>query len=262
MAFDKGAAGASTMAHRRTWVLASTALAIAVGVNCSGLLGPDSYGDMNPVVGVYLLESVDGRPLPVPLPPQAGCDRSISQGELRLSGPAGESIPFYSWGYGVAVSCNPVPSGVQRGKEDLGNWTFPNPELNLRSERGNGEYDALYLGPLAEETRVRISFEAREYVFRRVLGPNTPTGILFLKFVDQTDAPVAGVRMFIDFPNGLKGGGTTPATGEFGTRGMAGIWRISLELPAGYSLPQSQPNPFEHPVPQGTTDLTIRLIKS
>lgn len=241
---------------RRVAVAGTLAFA-ATPYGC-GITSP-SYGDLSPVVGIYLLESVNGQPLPATLPPQQGCNRSINRGIFDIIGATGEARPLYSWSIPIEISCQPVPSGVSDFIEDFGTWTFPRPEIVFSSQKGHGKYPGSHLGPLAEETRVRLSMDGHTYVFRRVQSLNTPTGILYLKFLDQTDTPVAGVKINSAFPNGLQGGGTTPATGEFGDRGAAGTWKITLVLPSGYSFDPPHDNPFDFVVPQSTTYLTIRL---
>lgn len=231
------------------------ALALTTGALGCGISSP-SYGDLSPVVGIYLLESVDGQPLPASLPAQQGCTRTIDKGEFDLDGPSGEARPLYSWGIAISASCQPPGS---EDIQDFGAWRFPGPDIVFSSQKGHGTYVGSHLGPAAEETRVRWAVEGHTYVFRRVQSPNTPTGILYLKFLDQTDIPVAGVKMNFLFPNGLEGGGTTPVTGEFGDRGAAGTWKITLVLPSGYSFEPPRDNPFDLLVPQGTTQLTIRL---
>lgn len=246
-----------------TWRKSSTARRISLAgalalstiwLGC-GITSP-SYGDLSPVVGVYLLESVDEQPLPVSLPAQQGCSRTIDRGIFDLDGPSGEARPLYSWAIAINASCQ--PPGCE-DIQDFGTWRFPGPDIVFSSQKGHGAYSGSHLGPAAEETRVRLAVDGHTYVFRRVQSPNTPTGILYLKFLDQTDTPVAGVKMNFLFPNGLEGGGTTPATGEFGDRGAAGTWKITLVLPSGYSFDPARDNPFDFIVPQGTTQLTIRL---
>jgi hypothetical protein len=78
-----------------------------------------------------------------------------------------------------------------------------------------------------------------------------PQGVVFVDVADQFGEPVAGVVLIFTFANGLEGGGTTPASGEFGSRGVVGACSIQLTPPAGYSVPASQPNPISVTVVDG-----------
>jgi hypothetical protein len=71
-----------------------------------------------------------------------------------------------------------------------------------------------------------------------------PQGVVFVNVADQFGQPVAGVALIFTFANGLQGGGTTPASGEFGSRGIVGECRIAITPPAGYTIPASQPTPI------------------
>ena len=89
-----------------------------------------------------------------------------------------------------------------------------------------------------------------------------PQGVVYVKFVDQVGQPVTGVVLTFTFANGLKGGGTTGVTGEFGTGGVVGECSISFVPPEGYDVPVTQSNPFSVSVVEdGVVRIQVALTK-
>jgi hypothetical protein len=90
-----------------------------------------------------------------------------------------------------------------------------------------------------------------------------PQGVVYADVVDQFGQPVPGVGLTFTFANGLQGGGTTPGSGEFGTRGIAGECTINITPPAGYTVPASQQNPLlVTVVANEAPHVTVTLTKS
>lgn len=205
--------------------------------------------DEKQISGFYILERVDGALLPAPLSPQQGCNRTVRKvGTFSLSAAGPDVQPMYDWSFVIDVDCQPVPEGVFQGAEDVGTWRVYSTQLSFRSMMDKGVYGAVVEESPGNPPAVTLAYLGTSYRFRRV---DDPTGVVFVKVVDQFGQPVEGVQLIFAFPYGLEGGGTTPASGEFGTGGHVGECTISITPPTGYEVPASQPNPFSVMVVEG-----------
>ena len=193
------------------------------------------------ISGFYILEQVDGAPVPASITPQQGCDRTVRVGHLSLSPGRVDLVPMYDWTIIIDADCQPVPAGVFVGEDDVGSWRFHPTQLSLRSMTGLGEYAVMLEEVAGGPPFVTLAYLGNSYRFKRI---DEPTAVVFVKVIDHFGQPVAGVVLDFAVPYGLPRGGTTPASGEFGTSGHAGEWRITMRPPAGYEVPASQPNPF------------------
>ena len=215
------------------------------------------------ISGFYLLKDVDGVLLPAPVSPQQGCNRVVRNGDLNLLPTGVDVSATYTWSVAIVAECTPVPPGVSQGKTDFGFWDYGNPQLSFRSQKDLGNYS-----PRLEEISglppvVTISYLGNSYRFVLVQHRDAPTGVVYLKFVDQAGQPVSGVVFTVEFPNGLSGGGQTPESGEYGERGVIGEWIITIVPPAGYDVPTSQANPFSVSVAKGDVlHLQVSLTKT
>ena len=204
------------------------------------------------ISGVYVLESVDGTPVPAAIAPQQGCARTVRNGTFTMSAAGPDVLPMYDWSFAIVAVCQPVPPGVFQGTDDVGTWRFGSSEqLSFNSMKNHGAYAATLEEISGSAPAVTIVYLQNSYRFKRIMRWDDPQGVVFAKFVDQAGQPVAGVVVTFTFANGLQGGGTTPATGEFGTGGVVGQCQIGFVVPAGYQIPASQANPFSVTVAQG-----------
>lgn len=220
---------------------------LAAASSCSNLTGTGE--DEKRVSGFYILELVNGAPLPVILAPQQGCNRTVrSVGTFSLSAGGVDVRPTYDWSITIDADCNPVPASVSQGAEDVGAWHLQSAQLSLNSMMDKGAYNVGVKDTFGDSPAVTLDYLGDSYQFRRV---NDPTGVVFVKVVDQFGQPVAGVQLLFMFPHGLQGGGTTPASGEFGTGGHVGDCTIQMTPPVGYQVPASQANPFLVKVVEG-----------
>src|SRR3954468_23360589 len=201
--------------------------------------------DQERIAGVYTLQTVDGIALPAPIAPQQGCNRTVRQGIFTISRGGSDHGPQYDWTIAIPTDCQPVPARVDQGSDDAGNWQFKTPaQLSFYSLMGRGTY-----APTLEETSgnppaITFDYAGNIYRFVRLMRFDDPQGVVFVNVADQFGQPVAGVALIFTFANGLQGGGTTPASGEFGSRGIVGECRIAITPPAGYTIPASQPTPI------------------
>ena len=239
-------------------LLAPVSLLLASACN----LGQNPSGDHRRISGVYQLQHVDGAPLPVEVSLGQGCTGSVLRGELELR-PAGvQTRPSYSWSVAIQPNCSPTPPGVPQGNTDVGSWDFDSDRLAFRSRDEQGHYAATLIEPSGAAPQIRIPFLGRTYAFTLVQHIDAPTGVVYVKAIDQGGAPVAGVLLSFAFPNGRVGGGQTPASGEFGTMGVVGVWTITVQPPEGYSVAPAQPNPFTTSVGASTVQhLQISLVR-
>jgi hypothetical protein len=187
----------------------------------------------------------------------------VQKGIFTISAAGSDVVPQYDWSIAIPVDCQPVPSGVDQGGDDVGNWRYQtSTNLSFSSLMGRGSYQAILEERPGEAPAVTISKAGNSYRFVRIMRFDDPQGVIFVNVVDQFGQPVAGVVMSFTFANGLEGGGTTPASGEFGDRGVVGECRIEITPPAGYSVPAAQPNPIFVSVLQGQAPhITVTLTK-
>lgn len=194
------------------------------------------------VAGTYILESVNGVALPASVAAQEGCNRTVRKvAVLALSGGGPDAQPSYGWEIKIDADCEPVPAGVFQGADDVGSWGLQSTQLSLKSMKGRGAYTAELEQSSGKPSAVTLSDLGISYRFRRM---DDPTGVVFVKVVDQFGQTVEGVILLFTFRYGLEGGGTIGPAGEFGTGGPVGECTIKMTLPPGYELPASQPNPF------------------
>lgn len=214
--------------------------------------------DQDRISGRYVLTQVDGLAIPTPVAPQQGCNRTVRKGIFTISAAGPDVLPMYDWTISIDPSCQPIPPGVAQGADDVGTWSFNSTQLPFKSMKGQGAYSATLEEASGSPPAISFAYLGNSYRFVRIMRFDDPQGGVFVKVVDQNGQPVAGVRLIFTFANGLQGGGTTPASGEFGTGGVVGECKISVTPPAGYEVPASQPNPVSVTVVQGP-DLRIQV---
>lgn len=215
--------------------------------SCSNSTGGGK--DQARLSGSYILERVDGALLPVVVAPQQGCNRTVRVVTLLSLTPQGPDVaPMYDWSIAIDAACQPVPPGVNQGADDVGMWRSHSTDLAFNSMKGRGSYSATLDELPGYPPAVTIVYLGNSYRFRRV---DDASANVFVKVVDQNGQLVPGVVLIFTFANGLQGGGTTPASGEFGTGGVVGECKVSITPPAGYEVPASQPNPVSVNVVQG-----------
>lgn len=225
------------------WALVSTSCAISTGTR----------EDQDRISGIYILESVNGLAMPAAVAPEQGCNRTVRNGILTITAAGPDVLPMYDWSFPIDADCRPVPPGVFQGATDVGTWRFEsnNTRLAFNSLKGLGAYSAILEETPSNRPAITFVHLGDAYRFRLLMRPDDPQGVVFVKVVDQVGQPVPGVGLLFTFANGLEGGGTTPDSGEFGTKGVVGECKISIVPPAGYRVPASQPNPVAVSVLEG-----------
>jgi hypothetical protein len=219
--------------------------------------------DQRRISGIYLLKEIDGAALPASLPPEQGCNREVRNGNLELFQSGVDAGATYTWSVAIMADCTPIPPGVAQGTSDYGFWDYGSVELSFRSKRDFGNYNPGLEEKSGLPPAVTIAYLGNSYRFVLAQRWDAPTGVVFVKFVDQAGQPVSGVVLTFEFPNGLSGGGQTPESGEFGTRGAVGDWAIAVVPPAGYAVPASQANPFSVSVAKDDAQrLQVSLVKN
>lgn len=237
------------MAQRKKQRVAASLAVLAV-VSCVNTLGGKE--DQERIAGVYTLQSVNGRTLPAVVDPQQGCNRSVQKGIFTISAAGPDVSPQYDWSIAITADCQPVPSGVDQGGDDVGNWRFQtSARLGFFSLMGRDSYDGMLEETAGGPPSITFANAGNSYRFIRVMRFDDPQGVIFVDALDQSGQPVAGVALMFTFANGLEEGGTTPASGEFGARGIVGECTIRIGAPPGYAVPASQPNPILATVVEG-----------
>lgn len=210
--------------------------------SCSDILS--SRDNEQRISGVYVLERVDGVQIPAPVAPQEGCNRTLRDGIMSISAGGSDLRPMYDWSFAIVTDCDPVPPSVSQGTDDVGTWSFFPTTLSFKSMKGLGAYSVTLQEASRNPPVVTFVYDGSSYRFVRVMRFDDPQGVVYVKVVDQFGQPVAGGGLMFTFANGLQSGGTTPATGEYGTGGIVGECKVTIIPPAGYEVPASQPNPF------------------
>lgn len=200
--------------------------------------------------------------IPTTIAPQQGCNSIVRKGMFTIS-PAGADVqPMYDWSVSIEVDCQPIPAGVIQGADDVGTWHFESTEISFSSMKKRGRYSAILQEASGSEPRISFSDLGNSYRFKRIMKPDDPRGTVFVKVTDQSGQPVGGVGLVFVFTNGLEGGGTTPASGEFGTSGIVGECIIRITLPTGYAFAPTQTNPVSVTVVDGPpVHLQVSLIR-
>jgi hypothetical protein len=234
-------------------LLASTACVDSVG----------NRADEDRISGVYVVQSVDGVAMPTPLAPQQGCNRTVGESILNVSAGGRDVAPEYDWSITINADCQPVPSGVYQGGDDVGVWRFAqSSQLSFSSLMGRGSYSAALEETPGNPPAITLANAGNSYRFVRIMRFDDPQGVVYIDVVDQSGQRVRGVVLIFTFANGLKNGGTTPDSGELGVRGVVGECKISITPPAGYAVPASQPNPLSVTVVDGgAPHFTVTLTK-
>ena len=228
-------------------ILALALLAVSSCINSTG--GRD---DQERIAGIYILQSVDGVAIPAPIAPQQGCNRIVQKGSFSISvgGPGGG--PMYSWSIAIPADCQPVPSGVYRGGDDVGAWRFhQSSQLSFVSMMGQGSYTAALEETAGNPPAITFPNAGNSYRFVRINRWDDPRGLVYVDVVDQSGQPVSGVVLVFTFASGLEMGSTTQESGEVFAEGFVGECKISITPPAGYAVPASRPNPVSVTIVQG-----------
>lgn len=243
-----GASIVATAVARRAWWL-------LLLVACNGNpTGPESTAS-----GVYLLERADGSELPTSLPPQDGCPRSATYGQLGLTPEVGSRRPIYVWSVNATVSCAGSPAVEQVIERDFGFWSALSSLISFSSEFGRHGYSATLSDDGGERRLVLESVTGASYEFVHVREFDAPTGFLTIKAVDGTGSLVTGAVLDIRAPDGIREGAVI-AGQPYTTRGPGGTWAVTVTPPEGFVIAPGQPNPATAEVTvNNTTVLQILL---
>jgi hypothetical protein len=226
----------------------------------------NSFGgrdDHERIAGVYILRSVDGVAIPTSIAPQQGCNRTVQKATFTISVGGADVVPQYDWSIAIPADCQPVPSSVDQGGDDVGNWRFQTSMvLAFNSLMGRGSYNALLEETSGNPPAITFTYAGNSYRFVRIMRFDDPQGVVFVDVADQFGQPVRGVVLSFTFANGLEAGGTTGDSGEFGVRGVVGDCKIGIAPPAGYTATASQPNPLSATIVEGQgTHVPVTLTK-
>ena len=250
-----GIAYSLVRSFRYRWFLCGVVLGCSTPVHTSP--------EMRAVAGSYLLNRVDGIGLPFSLPPEQNCSRSIPLGTLDLILPSAEAAPIFSWDVGIRVGCTPVPPTISQETKDFGTWKVSEDRvITYASDKGRGIYRGTHTPSNGTDLFAMVPADGHTYSFRRIRSADTPYGLLFVKLVDESNAPVAGATLRVAFPNGETGGGTTLSNGEFGLQGVVGKWNVDVTPPLGHVIASAQSNPSIVSVTRGVTKLIVHLARA
>lgn len=219
-----------------------TALVTLPFIACSAanMTGPN----VAPVSGTYILERVDGVPLPTSIASTGGCPRAITRGVLRFDPRYGDSPPLYGWDITVAATCDPSRPQIAPVAADSGTWDVEGGDrLTFSSRAGGGSYGGA-IGTRDSAVVATFARAGRTYTFRLVRGWNAPVGALSVAVVDEAGAPVAGAVLELRAPDGVGAGGTSRSDQAFSTVGAPGLWTVAVFAPSGYTTAPNRPNPF------------------
>jgi hypothetical protein len=255
-------AGELSRARGRMKRVAIMGLSLFSLTSCVNSMGGKE--DQQRIAGVYVLDRVDGAAIPASIAPLAGCNRTVQKGIFRITAGGSEVRPTYDWTISIDADCQPVPPSVLPGDGDVGAWRFQHStQLSFSSMMDHGSYSASLEESTGNPPAITFVNLGNSYRFVRVMRWDDPQGYVNVSVVDQSGQPVPGVLLVFTFANGIQGGGTTPASGEFTTGGVVGECWISITAPAGYAVPASQPNPLSVSVVEGPTiQMQITLTKT
>jgi hypothetical protein len=247
--------------QRRAKQASILGLALLGASSCVNSVG--GRDDQERIAGIYILESVDGVAIPAAIAPQQGCNRTVQKGIFTISMAGPDVAPQYDWSIAIPADCQPVPSGVYQGGDDVGNWKFQTSAgLAFYSMMGRGAYNAALVEASGNPPAITFTNAGNSYRFVRIMRFDDPQGVVYINVVDQFGQPVPGVVLSFTFANGLEAGGTTGDSGEFGVRGVVGECKVGIAPPAGYTAPASQPNPISVTVLEGQAPhTTVTLTK-
>lgn len=210
------------------------------------------------VAGVYILDSVDGLPLPRASSLAGGspsCPGMISDGELILRPHGADVLPLYNmnvWGRPVCDSVQfPVPKPVTT---DAGRWRRTGATITFSSDRSAGSAGTVVLA--VSPPTITSVFAGQTYRFHRVRLYNTAVSYVLISAVDQSNNRVGGAMTSWRTSDGLVGCcGVMSAENAFGIPGPPGTGsvRIWVRPPPNYSLAVTQPNPVDVPTVVGAT---------
>lgn len=199
---------------------------LAVASACTA--GPAGPGRVADVTGAYLLEAIDGAPVPE--------NGAMS---LDLHPEIGETLPLYGWRAGLTAA--------GAGEDDFGRWALGagGTRVRFHSQRGLAPYESpIARGAGGAGVRVEVRGRGgRVYTFRRVRPFDGPQGSLRVSVVDGAAARVAGARLLFRAPDGLTEPAASSEGAPYTTSGPPGEWTVAITPPSGYALAAGQTNP-------------------
>jgi hypothetical protein len=236
--------------------LTATSLFAALG-GCGIILDSKTF-DLPGITGVYLLESVDGLPVPANLPAEPGCTRLARNGQMEVAPKPIDGGTFYSWFAVILKTCSGSSTPTDETFDDLGSWTGSRKELQFHSGRGKGTYPVTpdESGPV---THIVAKRDGHTYRYRMAHATGDPVGYAWISTVDEAGGWVNWVAFSIETPDGLPTGGITNGDRAFGTAGAPGTWRMTVTPPEGYVVAPSQAHPLEFTV-VAKQDTDVRFV--
>jgi hypothetical protein len=235
---------------RRLAVCCSTSLILCVGGACTDPV--ETSVDEPAVVGLYLLDRVDGAPRIGPAGPLPACAQPAVLGALSLER-TGEQLGDFS----VLVRTDPAIN-------DFGRWSGASPTLRFESTADQGSYTV----SLRTENGIpHLAFTRNnvEYDFR--LAPSSlsksPVGSVDIDAVDVAGARVTGIAFSGVDADGFPVAGTALSALPYRTGGASGEWYLEVTAPLGYALAPTQPSRFCVSVPpRVTTAIHVSLVRT
>lgn len=189
--------------------------------------------DESAVVGLYLLDRIDGTPRIGPAGPLPACSQPARLGALYLA-PKGSNVP----GFSILVR-------TELGINDYGSWSGASPTLRFESEDGQGSYTVNLRTengiPHLEFTRNNAAYD-----FRLAPSSLSKSGVATVD-IDAADAVgtrVAGITYSGVDADGMPVAGTALSPQPSRTGGAPGEWYLEVKAPLGYALAPTQASQF------------------
>ena len=140
------------------------ATAIGCGLLCFVISCVSSTGPIGPLVGSYVLESVNDVSLPAPAMPSNACTRVIREGSLILDPNAADARPFFLWEARATETCAGTSVDVGVVARDVGRWAVRSGDVSFDGQSGS------YTGKTASTSTsmvVRFQYNGDVYAFRK-----------------------------------------------------------------------------------------------
>lgn len=186
----------SAVYSRRLHLLAPTLLLV-------GCFGSPTGPEVSAVTELYVLERVDGAPLPARSPntgPTDLCPPAITDGELSIdTGPTDHAFPpLYTISVVSSQGCesNGIPAERTEVVRDAGAWSVDGARANFNSNPrfGFGVYQGT-AQPASPGPLLTVEPKGHAYTFRRLDAAHHQTGIVSVAVVDQQGIHVAAALM-------------------------------------------------------------------
>jgi hypothetical protein len=243
-------------------------LAIGLMVACSNSVEP-----ADAIAGLYVLDQVDGNPIPPSPPPVTDdtvpCPVAVTDGQLSLEAAAPRIPQGYVFSVYSSPTCEPmgIPSDATEVAHDAGFWSLLGKELQFESSpsNGHGSYGGAVLpgnGP-SGAPRVQVAFGGHTYAFLP-LDQIRPVPGITVNVVDQSGARVDGALVVIRLSDREVDRSFTSSALPLSPRiGVPGPAWVSIAPPKGYGFALGQQNPVTVTIVSGEiTQVVVVVVKT